>query len=230
MPSRDINCRSCRTSWSPWCERTGNGPTRIEDTLYEKLPAIYRLEDKTTFLKRLLSLFGDVLDGLEDTVYGVHHQLSPQRCDEKFLPWLASGVALRLDETWDTSKRRALIARAITLFATRGTIPGLKEFVEVYTGLKPEIHEEFGAGWRVGLRSTVGFDTRVYGTWAENAHRFAVVINLFETLPETLLAKLKRVVEENKPAHTQGVEYRTFVAFWLVGVRATVGVDTKVGG
>jgi phage tail-like protein len=205
-------------------------PTRIEDTLYEKLPATYRLEDETTFLKRLLSLFGEVLDGLEDTVYGVRHQLSPQRCDEKFLPWLASWVALTLDETWDTSKRRALIARAITLFATRGTIPGLKEFVEVYTGLKPEIHEEFGAAWRVGVRSTVGLDTRVYGTWAENAHRFAVVINLFETLPETLLAKLKRVVEENKPAHTQVVEYRTFVAFWLVGVRSTVGVDTKVGG
>jgi hypothetical protein len=37
-------------------------------------------------------------------------------------------------------------------------------------------------------------------------------------------------VEENKPAHTQVVAYQTFVAFWLVGVRSTVGVDTKVGG
>lgn len=205
-------------------------PTKIEDTLYEKLPAIYRLEDETTFLKRMLSLFGEVFDGLEDTVYGVHHRLSPQRCDERFLPWLASWVALTLDETWDASKRRALIARAIALFSTRGTIPGLKEFVEVYTGLQPEIHEEFGAAWRVGMRATIGVDTRVYGTWAENAHRFWVVVNLFEAIPETQLNKLKRVVEENKPAHTQVVAYLTFVAFWLVGVRSRAGVDTKVGG
>lgn len=205
-------------------------PTPFADTLYEKLPAIYRLEDKTTFLKRFLELFGDVLDGLEDTVYGFHHQLNALRCDEKFLPWLASWVALTLDEGWDTEKRRALIGRAIQLYRRRGTIPGIQEFVEVYTGLKPDIKEEFGQGWRVGLRSTLGIDTRVYGTWEENAHRFWVIINLFENIAEELFNKVKQVVEENKPAHTQVVAYRTFVTFWYLGIRSTVGVDLKVGG
>lgn len=205
-------------------------PPPFAVTLYENLPAIYRLEDNSTFLKNFLEIFGEVLDGLEDEVYGFHHQFNPQRCDERFLPWVASWVALTLDETWDASKRRALIARAIELYRTRGTIPGLRNFVDVYAGLKPGIREEFNAGWRVGLRSTLGVDTRTYGTWEENAHRFSVIVNLFELIPQAQFNKIQAVVEEQKPAHTKVMEYLTLALFWRTGVRSTIGVDTKVGG
>jgi phage tail-like protein len=205
-------------------------PERYAQTLYSSLPAIYRIEDKTTFLKRLLEIFGEALDGLDDEVYGFHRQFDPARCDERFLPWLASWVALTLDETWDVPKRRTLIARAVILFRTRGTVPGLREFVEIYTGLKADIVEECTGGWQVGARSTVGVDTRVFGTWDENAHRFSVVINSFEPVPGPQLSKIKEIVEENKPAHTLVTAYYTSALFWTIGVRSTVGVDLKAGG
>ena len=204
-------------------------PERYAATMYAALPAIYRIEDRTTFLKRLLGIFGDVLDSAESQVYGFHRQFDPARCDETFLPWLATWVALTLDETWGAEKRRDLIARAAALYRTRGTVAGLKEFIEVYTGLKADILEEGTGSWRVGVNATVGADTWIFGTWEENAHCFHVVVNLFEPLPTAQMEKIRHVVERNKPAHTAVTAYRVTTFFWKVGVRSTVEVDTKVG-
>ncbi|MHC5058675.1 MAG: hypothetical protein ACYTKD_28790, partial [Planctomycetota bacterium] len=38
------------------------------------------------------------------------------------------------------------------------------------------------------------------------------------------------IVEREKPAHTRVIHYGWVAKFWQVGVRSTVGVDTKAGG
>ena len=104
------------------------------------------------------------------------------------------------------------------------------DFVEIYTGIKPEIVEEYGAGWRIGVRSTVEVDTKVYGTWEENAHRFSVLVATFEEFDPERKAKVRERVLIEKPAHTQLVHVGWFASFWQIGVRSTLGVDAKVGG
>lgn len=205
-------------------------PETMQDTLFRSLPAIYRREGKGSFTYRLLGLFADVLEGLEDRVYGLHRQLDAQRADAPFLPWLASWVALVLDETWEESKRRELIRRIVQLYTIRGTVEGIRRFVEIYTGIKPEIVEEFSTGWQIGVRSTVEVDTRVYGTWEENAHRFSVLVKTFEEFDAARREKVRQRVLIEKPAHTQLVHVGWFASYWRVGVRSTAGVDTKVGG
>jgi len=205
-------------------------PETVQDTLFRSLPGVYRREGKDGFTYRLLGLFADVLVGIEDEVYGQHRQLNAQRADERFLPWLASWVALLLDETWEESKRRELIRRVVQLYTIRGTVEGIRQFVEIYTGIKPEIVEEFGAGWQIGVRSTVEVDTRVYGTWEENAHRFSVLVATFEEFDLDRKDKVRERVLIEKPAHTQLVHVGWFASFWQVGVRSTLGVDAKVGG
>lgn len=204
-------------------------PERAQDTLFRLLPGVYRREGKDGLTYRLLGLFADVLEEIEDEIYGVHHQLNAQRADARFLPWLASWVALLLDETWEESKRRDLIRRIVQLYTIRGTVEGIRQFVEIYTGIKPEIVEEFGAGWRIGVRSTVEVDTRIYGTWEENAHRFSVLVKTFEEFDLDRREKVRERVLIEKPAHTQLVHVGFFASFWQVGVRSTLGVDTKVG-
>ena len=205
-------------------------PEKVQDTLFRSLPGVYRREGKDGLTYRLLGLFADVLEGLEDKVYGLHHQINAGRAEARFLPWLASWVALLLDETWEESKRRELIRRIVQLYTVRGTVEGIRQFVEIYTGIKPEIVEEYGAGWQIGVRSTVEVDTRVYGTWEENAHRFSVLVATYEEFDAAPKEKVRERVLIEKPAHTHLVHVGWFASFWKIGVRSTVGVDTKVGG
>lgn len=205
-------------------------PETVQDTLFRSLPGIYRREGKDGLTYRLLGLFADVLEELEDEIYGLHRQLDAQRADARFLPWLASCVALLLDETWEESKRRELIRRIVQLYTIRGTVEGIRRFVEIYTGIKPESVEEFGAGWRIGVRSTVEADTKVYGSWEENAHRFSVPVKTFEEFAFEQKDKIRERVLIEKPAHTQLVHVGFFASFWQIGVRSTLAVDTKVGG
>ena len=203
------------------------------DHLYDGLPAVYRAEDNACFLHRMLSLFGDELAALEDKVDSIHNRLSPERSPEEHLPWLSSWVALVLDETWPVEKRRRLIREALELYRWRGTIRGLKTFVDIYTGLVPEIVEPFNACWRVGVRSTVGEDTKVYDLSSGpegDAHCFSVIVNSFEELTPHEKQKVIDIVEREKPAHTKVIHYGWAVWFWQVGVRSMVGVDAKVGG
>jgi len=199
------------------------------DHIYDSLPAEYRSGDKGLFLYRMLSLFGDELAGVEDTVDAIRDRLSPERAPEEFLPWLSSWVALVLDETWAVEKRRRLIREALDLYRWRGTIRGLRSFVEIYTGLTPEIVESFNACWQVGVRSTVGEDTKVYEPDGD-PHCFSVLVNSFEELTPHEKQKVIEIVEREKPAHTKVIHYGWVAKFWQVGVRSTVGIDAKVGG
>ena len=204
-------------------------PKPYADHLFDSLPAIYRKEGKTGFLYRLLCLFAGILAGVEDEVDGTHNRLSPERAPQEFLPWLASWVALVLDETWPVEKRRQLIRQAVELYRWRGTIRGIRTFVEIYTGLVPDIVEHFRRGWQVGVRSTVGVDTKVYEL-AEDAHCFSVFVNSFEELTPDEKQKVMTIVETEKPAHTKVIHYGWVARFWQVGVRSTVGIDMRVGG
>ena len=199
------------------------------DYFFKNLPAIYREDGKEGYVYRLLSLFGDVLQETEYEIDGSHNYISPQRTRADLLPWLASWTALVLDETWPESRRRDLISNMVDLYKWRGTIRGIKTFVELYTGLIPEIIEPFNAGWRIGVRSTIGEDTKIYVT-GDDPHRFSVIVGSYEELTAEQKRKIMAMVEQQKPAHTQIIHYGWFYGFWQIGIRSTVGVDIMIGG
>lgn len=199
------------------------------DYLFRNLPAIYREDGTEGYLYRVLSLFGDELQALEYEIDGLHNYLNPERTRAEFLPWLASWVALALDETWPESRRRELIGRIVDLYKWRGTIEGIKTFVEIYTGIRPEIIKPFKVGWVIGVRSTIGEDTKIYEV-REDPHSFSVIVNSFEKLSSEQKRKIMAVVELQKPAHTRVIHYGWSHGFWQVGVRSTVGKDMETGG
>ena len=199
------------------------------DYLFRNLPAIYREDGKEGYPYRLLSLFGDVLQELEFEVDGLHNYLNPERTRAEFLSWLASWVALALDETWPESRRRELIRRIVDLYKWRGTIEGIKTFVEIYTGIRPEIIEPFKVGWRIGVYSTIGEDTKIYEA-QEDPHSFSVIVNSFEKLSSEQKRKIMAVVEIQKPAHTRVIHFGWYEGFWQVGVRSKIGADIELGG
>ena len=204
-------------------------PQAFAKYLFERLPAIYRGDGEDGFVFRLLALFAEVLSAQEDDIYALYRIINPETSPTEFLPWLASWVALELDETWALEKRRSLIGSAVDLYKRRGTIPGIKEFVEIYTGIAPEIIEAYEIGWRVGVQSTVGTDTVVHSP-QEDPHCFIVDVRSYGELTPEQKSKVMTIVEIQKPAHTKVIRWVWVSTFWRIGVNSTVGVDMRVGG
>jgi phage tail-like protein len=120
----------------------------------EYLPAIHQQD---TFLGRFLLPFEEVLTGFGELLSTVDRYFAPAFTDPEFLSWLAAWVALVLDEDWDEAKRRRLIGEAVELYRWRGTVRGLKRYLEIYTGLVPDIREcRWPGGMQIGVASQIG--------------------------------------------------------------------------
>lgn len=118
------------------------------------LPAIYH-EDP--YVGRFLLPFEDVLEGFRDLLDDIDRYFVPAFTDREFLPWLATWVALVLDEEWNDADRRSLISEAVQLYRWRGTVYGLQRYLEIYTGLVPEIREwRWPGGMQIGVASRIG--------------------------------------------------------------------------
>lgn len=215
-----------------------------------RLPQTFsRDEQAASFLGRYLAIFEGTLGELEAKADARAVLLNPRSAPAELLPWLAGFLGLTLDERMARAPqpsgqtadvRRTLIEEATRLFRFRGTVPGLRRFLEIYLGVAPIIIEKFrvrgmggallgdatgltsssvlGAGFRIG--GAIGEDeTQVLtGTiedaFETHAHRFAVII------PAALTSEQQDVVgqilELHRPAHT------------LVEV-CTVGTGMRVG-
>jgi phage tail-like protein len=102
------------------------------------LPALYQ-EDE--FTQRFLSAFDDVLAPAFASLDGFDAYLDPELAPADFVEWLATWVALVVDESWSLERKRALVARAVGLYRRRGTARGIVEHVALFTGVEPELDE-----------------------------------------------------------------------------------------
>lgn len=139
------------------------------------LPPIY---SQHPFLGRFLLAFEGVLTSLEQIVDHFDLYLDPQTAPGFFLSELAEWLGVVFDETWPVEKKRLLLAEAFQLYGQRGTRRGLSRFLEIYTGILPQIFEP-----------------------DDQPHRFNVVIYV---PPDQHLVRstLERIIASYKPAHT----------------------------
>jgi phage tail-like protein len=112
--------------------------------LGEALPALYQDD---AFTQRFTGALDEVLGPVFLTLDNFDAYLDARLAPDDFLEWFTGWVGVTLDESWSPDRRRALVARAIELYGLRGTARGLREFVEVMTGVAPEIDESGGVRW-----------------------------------------------------------------------------------
>lgn len=108
------------------------------------LPAAFRRDpDADLFLQHFLALFEHVFTGIEDRYEQFSRDLNPDAAPLEVVNWLAALVDLAFDPSWPLEKRRALVAHAMDLYKLRGTPEGIVRYVEIYTGIRPELIEDF---------------------------------------------------------------------------------------
>jgi phage tail-like protein len=128
----------------------------------KNLPAIYQREDDgENFLKRWLALFKaemtDAGHSLDDMPKRFETSLAPP----EFLKWLSSWLAFDLPSGQPVDEQRTLLARVWELYNSRATVCGIREFSEIYSGVRPHIVEAFRERhiWQLGTTSSLGCDT-----------------------------------------------------------------------
>jgi phage tail-like protein len=164
------------------------------------LPALY---DDDEFMGRFLMLFESFWTPIEGQIDQLPYLFDPETAPPDLLPWLASWLNLVLDARWPESKRRKLIQSAVRLYRTRGTRRGLADYLEIYTGVRPQIVEHRARNFMLGQEARLGQGVAL-GT--RNApHTFTVTLTLPAVEAEAAATRrrtLEQIIEAEKPAHT----------------------------
>jgi phage tail-like protein len=228
--------------------------------LRAKLPRTYSREARlAAFLDRYLALPDGFLQEMDARSEWRHALLHPDVVPDRLLAWLASFVGLVLDDRWaraprpggrTTDARRAILAAVAELWRGRGTVPGLRRFLELYVGLPVMIVEQFklrglagagagavtaagsvlGGGFRIGapigetVQQVIGASAD--DAFAANAHRFTVLIPM--SLEAEQLDVVRHILEVHRPAHTL-VEVCTVDAGMRVGRGLHLELSSIVG-
>lgn len=153
--------------------------------------------------------------------------------DDDFVQYLAGWVSLSVTGNWPLSKSRRLIQNIVPLYKRRGTLTGIRRFLEIFVEAPVKVSEELGI--QVGVRSTVERDTTVGGL----PHIFQVEIPFgYREVSEPpvpiymdnlrfVASNVRTVLDEERPAHTDYTIGYTFPGI-VVGHYSTAGWDTLV--
>src|SRR5438552_4908210 len=205
------------------------------------LPGIYQDADEehADFLQRFLLITNHLTSSIEESLEFVHELFDPRITNQRWLPWLASWLAMPLLEGWDEDKRREIIQRVPELYRLRGTAAGLKLALRLFADVKAEIHEGDWPypGMVIGKSSTIGKDTTLSPP-VFISQCFTVELPDKKTeISRERLRTVQALVETEKPAHAhyalvfQETEptYEA-VPFLHVGKTGRIGVDARIGG
>ena len=205
------------------------------------LPGIYQDadEENADFLQRFLLISAHLTSGVEENLEFVHELFDPRITNAKWLPWLASWLAMPLLEGWSEEKRREIIQRTPELYRKRGTAEGLELALRLFADVKAEVHEGEWPypGLVIGRSSTIGKDT-VLSPPVFVSQCFTVELpDRKGEISRERLRTVQALVETEKPAHshyalvfeqTEPVYER--VPFLHVGKTGRIGVDARIGG
>jgi len=205
------------------------------------LPGIYQDadEENADFLRRFLLISAHLTSGVEENLEFVHELFDPRITNEKWLPWLASWLAMPLLEGWDAEKRREIIQRTPELYRKRGTAEGLELALRLFADVEAKVHEGEWPypGLVIGRSSTIGKDT-VLSPPVFASQCFTVELpDRKDEISRERLRTVQALVETEKPAHahyalvferTEPVYEK--VPFLHLGKTGRIGVDARIGG
>jgi phage tail-like protein len=205
------------------------------------LPGIYQDadEENADFLQRFLLINQHLTSGIEERLEFLHEFFDARLTPEKYLPWLASWLAMPLLEGWDEEKRREIIQRTPELYRLRGTAAGLKLALRLFADVKAEIIEGQWPypGMVIGKSSTIGKDTTLSPPVFVSQCFTVKLPGQKNEVPRERLRTVHALVETEKPAHAhyavvfeETIPQYEPVPFLHIGKAARIGVDSRIGG
>lgn len=165
------------------------------------LPAVYQEEPSSRdFLERYLSLFGTLLDSVEEQIDAMPRQFDRERTSGGSLRWLASWLGMEIDESWTDEWVRRFLRVAPELYRYRGTKRGIERAVEICTGMVPIVVESYQYK---SLRDKAELRWLVDRLYGDDPFTFTVLLHRDQAPSEKEKVLLRRLIDDFKPAHTE---------------------------
>jgi phage tail-like protein len=210
------------------------------------------------FLGMDQSILSEIETKIEDLPLLFDPKAAPAGDPPSWLGWLSGWLTFILDEHWADGEARANLAGAFSLYQKRGTIEGLRAYLKMYAGVNALIEEPARSVslWALGDSNPLGFTTMLapgplqgavlnttatvdqshittgdpFGAelYEDVAHRFCVSIYCAELTSTDALARVRQVLDREKPAHTT-YDLCLIEPAIRVGAQARVGIDAIVG-
>ncbi len=168
------------------------------------LPSMFQNYDRRNgdFLKRYLWIFHDILNSVTHKLDYIHNYFNPLETPSKFFGWLASWFSLSLDYAITEDTMRLLVKEAVNLYQWRGTALGLAKFLEIITGVKPDIIEH-----SVPINEYIISDDKLIERpiLEENYSIYNFTVSFpvtSEFFDVDTIKKINMVIKSEKPAHS----------------------------
>lgn len=227
-------------------------------TSLDSLPPVFRENPRAEdFSERFLSLFDACVGQLDAALDQFPAALDVDSTPGEMLPWLASFLDLVFDPSWERGRQRTILAALPRLYRMRGTVAGLQLAIRLVFDSEVAIQElAFERAWghlggtgaplgavrlfgktrvRFALgRSSLGAaPVNSYGNpdldpVAAGAYRFRVLVPPGPLVSPLSLQRLARLVESQKPAHTQAT-VRSGGGGFVLGSFSAIGIDSVLG-
>jgi phage tail-like protein len=160
--------------------------------IIRELPSIYQ---DGMFLERFTAGLDAVLAPAVASIDCLHAYIDPTVAPGDFVAWMGGWVGARFEEDWTLERRREFVADAVRIFAMRGTVRGLTEELELYSGGRVAISDP-GAVWT--SPTPTGDDARAERRSEDRTVRVVVDVPDSTTVN---WAALRVMVRDAVPAH-----------------------------
>jgi phage tail-like protein len=183
------------------------------------LPATYQEDlQSRDFLERFLSLFETSLLGIEWQIDRIARYFDADSTGGtgEFLRWLATWLAIAAENNWKEPQLRQLVKAAPQLYRQRGTKAGLELLVQIFTGDRPIILEYF----RETIAPAVAQEQqKIFNQLCgedPDPFCFCILLSSCQGRTDEQEQIIKRLIDREKPAHTEAVVY-TFKPLYRLG-------------
>jgi len=192
-----------------------------KQTWLELLPAVYSMDPKTaSFTERFLSIYQSIYNDLDMDIRNSDHLLDPMFASRSLLEEIAGWFGFRFLYMWPEDRLRLLVKNAARIAAISGTVEGLLEIIEMFTGERPVITECFKVA-KVGTPE----EKHIYGT---DTNEFVLTINEKYVSSEKQYNSLMCIISQCKPAHMT-VRIRPIINSDTTANNAYLGINTSLG-
>lgn len=164
------------------------------------LPEVYRSNFKEdSFLARFISIFQSIYVDLEDDIDNMPSMFDPKLVDKDFLNWLAKWFSIDSSFAFGEDKLRIFLENAIDIYKMKGTKESISKMIEIYTGYKPIIVEQFDVTNNEYFEHAKSQIKNLYGN---SVYTFSVIIKADKEITPDVYVGIMRIVNYIKPANT----------------------------
>jgi phage tail-like protein len=146
----------------------------------------------TNSKEKIIEINSTNIPGLEEIINQIYTYFDSDETPEQFLPWLASWIALSLQDDWKVETKREFIKKIVKLYRIRGTKKGLIEVLKIY--LK---NLDFGEEEKINIK--------IFDQFKNFPNYFQVQLTLNDRDLEKywrVFRIAKAIIDQEKPAHT----------------------------